>query len=241
MLHGDLSQFTELPAEAQFAKQNGKLLKVSLQYGPIMARLGSMVAYQGQADFQYSGSGGVDKWIKKKLTGEGLPLMSVSGTGEVFLAVEAQDVHVFYLENDFVTCNGWSVLGFSSSLQWDIVRERSAGGMLAGGLYNTQLQGTGYVAVITEGPPVMLDVASAPTFADPQAAVMWSSGVQTTIQAALDWKTVIGRGSGESFQIAYNGDGWVLVQPSEAKPITATQQQSTTGGQGIMDGLFGQR
>ena len=49
--------------------------------------------------------------------------------------------------------------------------------MMGGGLYNMALQGTGWVAILSDGPPVLLNVASAPTFADAQAAITWSSGV----------------------------------------------------------------
>ncbi len=237
MLHGDLGQFKEQAAQAQLATQNSKLLKASLNYGPIMARTGSMVAYQGEARFTHAGSGGVAKWMKKKVSGEGMPLMSIEGTGEVFLAFEAQDVHVFYLENDFITANGLNLLAFSASLEWDIVSERSAGGMLAGGMWNMALKGTGYVAAITKGTPVLLDVTEAPTYADPQASVMWSSGVQTSIKTDIDLKTLFGRGSGESFQIAFSGQGWVMIQPAESQPPTA--QQPTTGGQGLMGSMLG--
>jgi uncharacterized protein (AIM24 family) len=30
-------------------------------------------------------------------------------------------------------------------------------------------------------------------------------------------KTLIGKGSGETFQVAFEGTGWVLVQPSEGR------------------------
>ena len=30
-------------------------------------------------------------------------------------------------------------------------------------------------------------------------------------------KNLIGRGSGETFQMAFSGQGWVLVQPSEGR------------------------
>ena len=49
-------------------------------------------------------------------------------------------------------------------------------GMMAGGLYNTVLRGTGYVAVVTDGNPIAFDVAAAPTFADAQAVVLWTGG-----------------------------------------------------------------
>ena len=48
-----------------------------------------MVAYQGDVEFAYEGSGGLGKMFKKALTGEGMALMKVSGSGDVFLAQEA--------------------------------------------------------------------------------------------------------------------------------------------------------
>ena len=48
---------------------------------------------------------------------------------------------------------------------------------MGGGLYNMALHGTGWVAILSDGPPVLLNVAAAPTFADAQAAITWSSGV----------------------------------------------------------------
>ena len=57
--------------------QNSKLLKAELN-GEFMARVGSMVAYQGQVQFEALGSGGIGKFLKQKLTGEGVPLMKVT-------------------------------------------------------------------------------------------------------------------------------------------------------------------
>lgn len=51
---------------------------------PFMARQGAMVAYQGNVDFSFEG-GGASKFLKKALTGEGLPLMRCQGQGDVFL------------------------------------------------------------------------------------------------------------------------------------------------------------
>ena len=49
--------------------QNSKLLKAELN-GEFMARVGSMVAYQGQVQFEALGSGGFGKFLKQKLTGQ---------------------------------------------------------------------------------------------------------------------------------------------------------------------------
>ena len=74
------------------------------------------------------------------------------------------------------------------------------------------------MAILSDGPPVLLNVAAAPTFADAQAAITWSSGVTTSIRTDFKMKNLIGRGSGETVQMAFAGQGWVLVQPSEGRP-----------------------
>ncbi|MDQ5808724.1 MAG: AIM24 family protein, partial [Actinomycetota bacterium] len=192
-----LAQFREQESTESFSLQNSKLLKVELNQVTIQAKLGSMVAYQGDVKFEHAGSGGMGRMLKKAVTGEGQSLMKMTGTGEVFLADTAQDIHLVYLENDKITVNGPNLLAFDAGIDWDIERIQGAGGMMGGGLFNTSLQGTGWVAILSDGPPVLLNVASAPTFADAQAAITWSSGVSTSIKTDVNLKTLIGRGSGE--------------------------------------------
>jgi uncharacterized protein (AIM24 family) len=226
-----LGQFNETQSQDAFALQNSKLLKVRLDQVTVQAKLGSMVAYQGDVTFEHAGSGGIGRMLKKAVTGEGAQLMKITGRGEVFLADQAQDVHLIYLENDFITVNGPNLLAFDTGIDWDIKRVEGAGAMMGGqGLYNLALRGTGWVAILSDGPPVLLNVASAPTFADAQAAITWSSGVQTNIKTDFKMKNLIGRGSGETFQMAFSGQGWVLVQPSEGRVHGATTQNSSGGG-----------
>ena len=214
-----LAQFAETQSTDAFALQNSKLLKVRLDEVTIQAKRGSMVAYQGDVTFEHAGSGGIGRMLKKAASGEGTALMKVKGSGEVFLADQAQDVHIIYLENDMITVNGRNLLAFDSGLDWDIKRVEGVSGMLGGGLFNMALHGTGWVAFLSDGPPVMLDVASAPTFADAEAAITWSSGVQTGVRTDFKMKNLIGRSSGESIQMSFTGQGWVLVQPSEGRVI----------------------
>jgi uncharacterized protein (AIM24 family) len=230
-----LGQFQETESTESFSLQNGKLLKVELNQVTIQAKAGSMVAYQGEVTFEHAGSGGMGRMLKKAVTGEGTKLMKMQGTGEVFLADQAQDIHLLKLENDHITCNGANVLAFDAGIDWDIKRvEGGAAAALAGGLTNMTLQGDGWVALLSDGPPVMLDVSSAPTFADAQAAITWSSGVQTQVKVDANLKTLIGRGSGETIQMAFSGEGWVLVQPSEGRV-----QAAAGGGGGAAGGLGG--
>ena len=227
-----LGQFNETQSQDAFALQNSKLLKVRLEAVTIQAKLGSMVAYQGDVTFEHAGSGGLGRMLKKAVTGEGVQLMKVTGRGEVFLADQAQDIHLIYLENDMITVNGPNLLAFDTGIDWDIRRVEGASGMMGGGMYNMALHGTGWVAIISDGPPVLLNVAAAPTFADAQAAITWSSGVQTGIRTDFKMKNLIGKGSGETVQMSFQGQGWVLVQPSEGQVVGVQQQQGSQGGLG---------
>ena len=74
-------------------------------------------------------------------------------------------------------------------------------------------------------------MGDAPTFADAQAAITWSSGVTTSIRTDFKMKNLVGRGSGETIQLAFAGRGWVLVQPSEGQPVVGASSSS--------GGLFG--
>jgi uncharacterized protein (AIM24 family) len=167
--------------------------------------------------FEHKG-GGLGRLLKKAATGESLRLMEASGTGELFLASQAMLVHVLRLTNDTLTVNGANILAFEQGIDWDITRVKGGtAGMLAGGLFNVALRGTGMVALISDGEPLRLDVSEAPTFADPSAAIAWSGGVTTNLRADVQAKSLIGLGSGESFQLGFSGTGWVLVQPSEGR------------------------
>jgi uncharacterized protein (AIM24 family) len=217
---GDLvdGRFSEKEAKP-IANQNSKLLRVRLGE-PFMARQGAMVAYQGNVDFAFEG-GGASKFIKKALTGEGLPLMRCQGQGDVFLAERAYDVHLLNLNNAGLSISGKNVLAFSSSLDWNIERVKG-GSMVAGGLFNTTLRGTGWVALTTDGPPVVLNAAEAPTFADTNAIVAWSANLQTQLKTSFKAGALIGRGSGEALQVSFYGQGFVIVQPSEGIPPVTT-------------------
>jgi uncharacterized protein (AIM24 family) len=226
-----LAQFNETQSQDAFALQNSKLLKVHLDQVTIQAKLGSMVAYQGDVTFEHSGSGGLGRMLKKAVSGEGTQLMKMSGTGEVFVADQAQDIHLIYLEDDNITVNGPNLLAFDSGIDWDIHRlSGGAAGAMAGGLFNMTLAGTGWVAILSDGPPVLLNVAQAPTFADAQAAITWSSGVTVGLKTDFKMKNLIGRGSGEAIQLAFSGQGWALVQPSEGRVAAATTANSPAGG-----------
>jgi uncharacterized protein (AIM24 family) len=217
------------------------MLKIELN-GECMARTGSMVAYQGQVQFQALGSGGLGKFLKQKLTGEGVPLMKLSGRGDVFLADNAADVHLIDLEpGDALSINGANVLAFDSTLQYDIKMVQGMGMMSSAGLFNCVFSGHGRIAITAKGNPVVLNVDQ-PTFVDPQAAICWSASLQTGYHRAeqLGVGTLLGRRTGEAFTMSFAGQGFVIVQPSEEPPggiagAAGGQQQSG----GVLGNLLG--
>jgi uncharacterized protein (AIM24 family) len=128
-------------------------------------------------------------------------------------------VHILHLNNSGLSVSGKNVLAFSASLEWNVERVKG-GSIAAGGLFNTTLRGSGWVAITTDGDPVVLNAAEAPTFADANALVAWSVELQTGIRSSVTAGALIGRGSGEAFQVGFNGQGFVIVQPSEGYPVT---------------------
>jgi uncharacterized protein (AIM24 family) len=214
-----LDRFQEVETGEPFTLQNPRLLKIELSETSVMAASGAMVAYQGDVRFEHKG-GGLGRLLKKAATGEQLRLMQATGSGELFLADKAMLVHVLRLDNDALTVNGTNILAFETGIDWDVTRVKGGtAGMLAGGLFNIHMKGTGLVALVSDGEPLRLDVSEAPTFADPQAAIAWSGSVTTNLKTDMQAKSLIGMGSGESVQLGFSGQGWVLVQPSEGRTV----------------------
>ncbi len=224
----------EVQAQERFGLQNSQLLRVSL--GPdVLAVKGSMVAYQGQVRFDHEKSGSMGKLLKKMLTSEDMPLMRVSGQGEVFFANEAGYVYLVHLDGDAISVNGRNLLAFDAALEWDINRVKGAG-MMAGGLFNTTVTGQGQVALCTVGKPVVLDCSQQPTYVDVQAAVAWSANLVPNVVSSMNMKSMLRGGSGEAFQYAFHGPGFVVVQPSEGRLFGEGQNQQQSGGG--LGGLF---
>ena len=224
----------EVQAGQRFALQNSQMLRVSL--GPdVLAVKGSMVAFQGQVRFEHEKAGSMGKLLKKVLTAEDVPLMRVSGQGEVFFASEAGYVFLVDLDGDGISVNGRNLLAFDAAMQWDINRVKGAG-VMAGGLFNTTIQGAGQAALCTVGKPVVLDCSAQPTYVDVQATVAWSANLAPTVVSSMNFKSMLRGGSGEAFQYAFHGPGFVVVQASEWAPVTQGQQGG--GGGGIVGNLL---
>jgi uncharacterized protein (AIM24 family) len=204
-----------------FELESPHLLEVKLN-GRVWAKAGAMIAYLGQVKFTREGvlDRGLGGLLKKAVTGEGMSLMKMEGQGRVYLADKGKKIQILELNNETICVNGNDVLALSDTLQYDIKMLRSFGAATAGGLFNVRITGSGFVAIGTHHEPLTLMVKPGqPIFTDPNATVAWSGNLSPGFHTDISFKTFIGRGSGESFQLKFEGDGWVLMQPYEETPV----------------------
>ena len=201
-----------------FELEKPALLEVNLNNQTILAKAGSMVSYIGNINFKREGllSKGLGGLLKKAISGEGTSLMHASGSGKLYLADEGKKVKIIKLQNEAVFVNGNDVLALDANIKNEIKLLKSIAEMVSGGLFQVKLSGSGYIAITTHGEPILLRVsASQPVYTDPNATVAWSENLSPNIKTNLTFGSFIGRGSGESFQMEFFGEGWVLVQPYE--------------------------
>ncbi|MBK8284872.1 MAG: AIM24 family protein [Ahniella sp.] len=204
--------------------ENERILEVKLYNQRVWMKAGGMVAYRGAMKFEREGAfeHGASRFFKEFLTGEGAKLTKCTGSGRLYLAEGGKRITLIKLDGDSITVNGSDLLAFEDGIQWDIRMTRKLSGMVAGGLFNLQLQGKGLVAITTHGRPLTLRVKpDSSVYTDPNATVAWSSNLEPEFKTDISFKTLIGRTSGESVQMAFKGDGFVVVQPYEEQPFQA--------------------
>ncbi|MFF4172762.1 AIM24 family protein [Streptomyces sp. NPDC001744] len=201
--------------------QNAKSVKYAVN-GEMLARQGSMIAFRGNLQFERKGQG-IGGLLKRAVTGEGLPLMAVRGQGEAWFAHEAQNCFVVEIEQgEAFTVNGRNVLCFDATLQYEIKTVKGAG-MTGGGLFNSVFSGYGKIALICEGSPIVIPVSpQAPVYVDTDAVVGWSEQLHTSLHRSQSIGSMIRGGSGEAVQLKLEGQGFVVVRPSEATPQKPT-------------------
>ncbi|MDR4888580.1 AIM24 family protein [Fredinandcohnia sp. QZ13] len=203
--------------EGLFELETPRMLEVNLN-GMVWAKAGSMVAYNGKIKYEREGilEHGLGNMFKKALTGEGASLMKANGQGKLYLADSGKKIIILQLQNEAIYVNGNDLLAFEPSLKHEIKLMKRVAGMMAGGLFNVRCEGSGMLAITTHYEPLTLRVTPGkPVVTDPNATVAWSGNLQPEFQTDISFKTFVGRGSGESIQMRFEGDGFVIVQPYE--------------------------
>lgn len=220
-----------------FELESARILEARVD-GMVWAKAGSMIARKGDIRFTRQGllEQGLGTLFKKAISGEGMHLMRVEGCGRVYLADVGKKITLLRLEGEPIFVNGNDVLALESSVTSEIHMMRRGAGMLSGGLFNMKLGGYGLVAITSHYDPLTLPVSAAtgPVFTDPNATVAWSGGLLPELVTDISLRTFVGRASGESLQLKFAGEGWVVVQPFEEVAF----QHRGGAGNGRGGGLF---
>lgn len=212
----------EIQTQERWALQNKHMLRVALggQSREVLARKGTMVAFTGGVDFDGHLQTGGERHAAG-MTGEQLNLMRCFGAGTVFLANLAQSVHIIDLQNTGLTVDGQYVLALDATLSWNVVAIESEQQIAGVGNYQLEIGGTGKLAVMTSGQPLVMPVTPhQEVFADADAVVAWSSSLVPRMESQVTSQRVWSRrgGTGEGWNLSFQGEGYVLVQPSELLP-----------------------
>ncbi|MFF2142721.1 AIM24 family protein [Kitasatospora sp. NPDC058190] len=213
-----------------FTRINGKLVEAQVVPGqPLLSQRGAMIAYTGDVRFTPNitgGQGGAMSMIGRRVANEDTPLMTVEGQGRVMFGHGGHHVQVIDLVGDTLFVEADRLLAFEGTLRQSTVFLGSQGGVMGmvrgqvsgQGLFTTRLEGHGSVAVMAHGGVFELPITPGrPVHVDPQAYVAHRGEVRNKLSTAIGWREMIGRGSGEAFQLELSGQGAVYVQASEEK------------------------
>ncbi|WP_329301569.1 AIM24 family protein [Streptomyces sp. NBC_00659] len=230
-MQSPLFGYNEQQTQDRYSLQNSQMLRVVLEgHDDILARKGTMVAYQGLVEFdaEYQNNG---QRRGRAHTGEGLDLMRCHGQGTVYLANLGQHVHVVDIEQDGLTVDSSYVLAMDSGLHHEVIAVDSQYGISGSGKYQLNITGRGKVALMTSGMPLMMQVTPDKYVnCDADAIVAWSTGLRVQMQAQTHSSGVWRRrgNTGEGWELSFMGTGYALIQPSELLP-----PQNAAIGQGL--------
>ncbi|KQQ99357.1 AIM24 family protein [Deinococcus sp. Leaf326] len=223
-----------------FELESSKMLEVKVN-GRVWSKLGAMIAYKGNLSFKREGTleGGLMKALKRAVSQEMSPLAKIEGRGVAYLADQGKEVQILRLAGESLNVNGNDLLAFEDSVQYDITMQRRIAGMAAGGLFSVRVQGHGMVAILSHGKPLTLRVSpNEPLFTDPNATIAWSGNLQPQLRMDSSLRSMIGRGGGETYQMVFQGDGFVVVQPFEEFEAGMVGGGSSHGSSGGLGDLF---
>jgi uncharacterized protein (AIM24 family) len=205
---------------------NEKMLQVEIAGEEVFAKKGAMIAYNGQIEFapSFIGNEGVQSAAMRSVTGETLQLMRATGRGQVLYARRGLHITIISLRGETLFIESDSVLAFDSRLRSGTVFQGNQGvqGLVRGaatgqGLFSTTFDGQGDVAITSDGDTIGLDVTpEKPIFVDPNAYIGHKGNLSSQFVTDVNWKNLVGQGSGESFQLKFSGQGVVYIQASES-------------------------
>lgn len=210
-----------------FEKVNSKVVRIPVTaQNAVLARRGAMLGYSGQVAFRpIHGQGqGVGGMVGAAMSGESNPMMATEGNGSVLYGFRGLHVTVIDLTGDSLTVEADRILAHDAHLQTSVefigqggVRSAVRGAMTGQGLFTTRISGQGSVAVLSHGGTFPLQLNGDTVGVDPQAYVGHTGALNVDLKASVGLRDLVGRGSGEAFQLHVSGHGTVYVQASEEK------------------------
>jgi uncharacterized protein (AIM24 family) len=230
-MQSPLFGYNEQQTQERYSLQNSQMLRVVLEgHDDILARKGTMVAYQGLVEFdaEYQNN---SQHRARAYTGEGLDLMRCHGQGTVYLANLGQHVHFVEVDQDGLTVDSSYVLAMDSGLHYEAIAVDSQYGISGSGKYQLNITGRGKVALMTSGMPLLMQVTpDRYVNCDADAIVAWSTSLRVQMQAQTHSSGVWRRrgNTGEGWELSFMGNGFALIQPSELLP-----PQNAAIGQGL--------
>jgi uncharacterized protein (AIM24 family) len=207
---------------AQFRLQGSKVLAVDMTGDAVKAKNGAMVAYDGQMAFKkMSGGGeGLRGMVTRRLTGESMEVMEVKGHGTCYFADRASEINLVRLTGEKLYVEASNLLATEAVLRTGTTFTGLRGASQGNGLFTTTVEGVGQAAVMSDGPAIVLRVTSGtPLNVDPGAYIAHTGNLRQDFQTGVSWRSFLGESGGESFQIRFEGEGLVYVQPSERNTI----------------------
>ncbi|MEV4431448.1 AIM24 family protein [Streptomyces sp. NPDC049555] len=188
----------------------------------VKAKNGSMVAYEGEMTFKKmtGGGDGLRGMVTRRLTGEQMEVMEVKGHGTCYFADRASEINLVTLRGETLYVEASNLLCTDSSLRTGTTFTGLRGASQGNGLFTTTVEGSGQAAILSDGTAIVLRVTpQMPLQVDPGAYIAHTGRLRQHFQSGVNFRTFIGEGSGEAFQIRFEGDGLVYVQPSERNTI----------------------
>ncbi|MFE7131124.1 AIM24 family protein [Streptomyces sp. NPDC057638] len=207
---------------ATFRLQGSKVLAVDMTGDAVRAKNGSMVAYDGQMAFKKltGGGEGIRGMVTRRLTGEQMTMMEVKGQGTCFFADRASEINLVALRGEKLYVESSNLLCADGALRTGTSFTGLRGGASGTGLFTTTVEGTGQAAIMSDGQAVVLRVTpDYPLSVDPGAYVAHQGSLRQHFQSGVTFRTLAGEGGGEAFQIRFEGEGLVYVQPSERNTV----------------------
>ena len=198
------------------------MLAVDLTGDAVKAKNGAMVAYDGQMSFKKmtGGGEGLRGMVTRRLTGEQMTVMEVQGQGTCYFADRASEINLVELRGEKLYVESSNLLCADAGLRTGTSFTGLRGASTGNGLFTTTVEGSGRAAIMSDGPAVVLRVsAQYPLSVDPGAYVAHTGDLRQSFQSGVNFRTLIGEGSGEAFQIRLEGEGLVYVQPSERNTV----------------------